>query len=81
MRTINLEFIKSSRIKHHIPLQEMAVELGFKNASTYLKYENGTYTFKANHLPLLASKLDCDINSLFLTKMFLNKKHKHILHN
>ncbi|WP_408008248.1 helix-turn-helix domain-containing protein [Pseudalkalibacillus sp. A8] len=84
MKRINLEFIKSERIKHNIPLKEMAIELGFKNASTYLKYENGTYSFKADHLPLLATKLGCDINSLFFnhsvskTEIFFKNLNKTI---
>ncbi|KRI37826.1 hypothetical protein APC20_15415 [Acinetobacter baumannii] len=51
-------------------LQEMAEELGFKNASTYLKYETGEYLFKANHLPLLSKKLKCTINQLFFEEEF-----------
>lgn len=45
--------------------QEMAETLGFKTASTYLKYENGDYKFKANMLPILAKKMNCKINDFF----------------
>ncbi|AQS55627.1 helix-turn-helix domain-containing protein [Novibacillus thermophilus] len=62
---INLVFVKNKRQKLGITLQEMAFELGFKNASTYRKYENGDYSFKANHLPILAKKLNCQINDFF----------------
>ncbi|WP_141536514.1 helix-turn-helix transcriptional regulator [Bacillus cereus] len=47
-------------------LLELALVLGFKNASTYMKYEKGNYTFKADQLPLLAKALDCTIEELFL---------------
>ena len=43
----------------------MSTALGFKNASTYLKYENGDYTFKANMLPILAEKFNCKIDDFF----------------
>jgi len=49
-----------------LTLQEMAESLGFKNASTYLKYEKGSYDFKANHLPVLAKKLKCGLHDLFI---------------
>ncbi|MDF1511929.1 helix-turn-helix transcriptional regulator, partial [Robertmurraya sp. DFI.2.37] len=54
MQTLDLEYIKNRRESLDISLQVMAESLGFKNASTYLKYENGTYTFKADQLPILA---------------------------
>jgi transcriptional regulator with XRE-family HTH domain len=65
MKTLNLEYIKQRRLTFEISLQEMANKLGFKNASTYMKYENGTYSFKADHLPLLAKVLKCNINDFF----------------
>jgi transcriptional regulator with XRE-family HTH domain len=62
---VNLEFIARRRLETGITLQDMAESLGFKNASTYLKYEKGEYDFKANHLPVLARKLKCDLRDLF----------------
>ncbi|HBM3498194.1 TPA: helix-turn-helix transcriptional regulator, partial [Listeria innocua] len=38
-------------------------------ASTYYKYENGSYSFKAEMLPKLASALDCDIENFFEEKL------------
>jgi hypothetical protein len=43
----------------------MAETLGFKNASTYLKYEKGEYGFRAAHMPVLAKKLGCELRDLF----------------
>ncbi|WP_100406229.1 helix-turn-helix domain-containing protein [Bacillus solitudinis] len=71
MSEINLEFIRSKRCNREISMQRMAEKLGFKNASTYLKYENGEYSLKANHLPIIADILSCDINDLFLVKKLL----------
>lgn len=62
---LDLLFIKKRRKELNIPLQEMAEAIGFKNASTYLKYENGDYQFKADHVPILSSKLNCGINDLY----------------
>ncbi|WP_282154842.1 helix-turn-helix domain-containing protein [Cytobacillus gottheilii] len=65
-RMLNLNFIKDKRQELEISLQDMADKLGFKHASTYMKYEKGIYLFKANHLPLLANQLRCKtIEELF----------------
>lgn len=47
-------------------LQEAADSMNMKNASTYLKYENGTYSFKAEQLPLLAKMLKCSTENFFI---------------
>ncbi|MCY8663664.1 helix-turn-helix domain-containing protein [Bacillus haynesii] len=65
----NLKFIKTRRNSKQIKLQHMANALGFKNASTYMKYENGEYAFKANHLPVLAAELECEISDFFNEKI------------
>lgn len=62
---VNLDFIKQERLKLGLSLKDLAEVLGFKNASTYMKYEEGSYSFKANHLPILASKLNCTIENFF----------------
>jgi transcriptional regulator with XRE-family HTH domain len=69
MQSLNLDFIKNRRQILEISLQEMAEELGFKNASTYLKYETGTYSFKADQLPVLAKVLKCTILNFFDQKI------------
>ncbi|MBO1005646.1 helix-turn-helix domain-containing protein [Pseudogracilibacillus auburnensis] len=61
----NLSFIKNRREELSLTNQEMAEKLGYKNGSTYLKYENGTYLFKADTLPDLALALDCEIKDFF----------------
>ncbi|MBW8350735.1 helix-turn-helix transcriptional regulator [Bacillus sp. IITD106] len=61
----NLSFIKKRRTELDIPMQQMAIYLGFKNASTYLKYERGDYSFKAEQLPTLAKVLKCDVSDFF----------------
>lgn len=71
MERINLEFIAQRRMEIGITLKEMAVSLGFKNASTYHKYEKGEYDFKANHLPVLARKLKCQLRDLFICHYLL----------
>lgn len=66
MDRIDLPFIAKRRIERGLTLQDMAESLGFKNASTYLKYEKGEYDFKANHLPVLAKKLRCGLHDFFV---------------
>ncbi|MCQ6266346.1 helix-turn-helix domain-containing protein [Fictibacillus sp. WQ 8-8] len=70
MKSIDLAFIKARRIEQKITMQHMAVILGFKNASTYMKYEKGDYYLKAVHLPLIAKELHCDLASLFFENNF-----------
>lgn len=65
MQKINYNFIRERRIKLNLSLQNVAEELGFKNASTYFKYENGDYSFKADMLPKLSKVLECDIKNFF----------------
>ncbi|PFF75840.1 transcriptional regulator [Bacillus cereus] len=71
MEKLNLDFIQNRRLELEITLLELARVLGFKNASTYMKYEKGNYTFKANHLPVIAKVLDCKIEDLFLSENLL----------
>lgn len=65
MRTFNLDFIKQRRMELNLTLQATAEAMEMKNASTYLKYENGTYSFKAEQLPLLAYVLQCNVENFF----------------
>ena len=62
---MNLDFIKERRLELGISQQKMAELLGFKNDSTYLKYEKGIYSFKAEMLPNLAKVLNCSMEKFF----------------
>lgn len=66
MLTFNLEFIKERRQELNLTLQATADALEMKNASTYMKYENGTYSFKAEQLPFLADVLQCEVKNFFI---------------
>ncbi|MCE4147421.1 MULTISPECIES: helix-turn-helix domain-containing protein [Bacillus] len=61
----DLAFIKKRRIELDLSLQMLANALGFKDASTYLKYERGEYSFKARQLPSLAKILECRVTDFF----------------
>ncbi|SDX75203.1 helix-turn-helix domain-containing protein [Tepidimicrobium xylanilyticum] len=65
MTQLNLDYIKKKRLEMNLSLQDVANKLGFKNASTYLKYENGDYSFKADMLPKLAELYKCKIEDFF----------------
>ena len=65
MSKLDLQYIRERRNKLELSQQEVAGLLGFKNASTYLKYENGDYAFKADMLPVLAGILNCKIENFF----------------
>ncbi|GEM05621.1 hypothetical protein HMI01_26090 [Halolactibacillus miurensis] len=66
MKELNLEYIRSRRNQLGLSQLKMAETLGFKNSSTYLKYERGIYSFKAEQLPILANILNCDISDFFI---------------
>lgn len=79
---LNLEFVADRRAKLNIPMQEMAAKLGFKNASTYLKYERGNYRFRADQLPDLADALRCTIEDFFtqnVAKSTKKDKEKEVI--
>ncbi|EJE1923341.1 helix-turn-helix transcriptional regulator, partial [Listeria monocytogenes] len=40
---IDLKYIREKRESLGFSQKDMAIKLGFKNASTYLKYETGEY--------------------------------------
>ena len=65
MQIFDLNFIKSRRRELGISLTTMTQELGFKNPSTYWKYENGKHKFKAETIPLLAKILKCEPQNFF----------------
>ncbi|MGG3798022.1 helix-turn-helix transcriptional regulator [Metabacillus fastidiosus] len=69
MKSFNLNYIKQRRNVLELTLQDMADSMGFKNASTYMKYENGDYAFKAEHLPILSKTLKCKITDFFTQKV------------
>lgn len=77
MEGLNLEYIARRRLELTITLQDMAQALGFKNASTYMKYEKGEYAFKANHLPILARMLHCHAEDLFFEGSFAKLAKLH----
>ncbi|MEO3947672.1 helix-turn-helix transcriptional regulator [Gorillibacterium sp. CAU 1737] len=68
MNTVDLEKIRARRKEMRISQQEMAELLGFKNASTYCKYEKGLYKFDANHIPIVAEKLKFKVKDIFFDK-------------
>jgi transcriptional regulator with XRE-family HTH domain len=70
LESINLNYIRARRNHFKITQQHMAGVLGFKHASTYLKYERGEYRFKAIHLPVIAKELNCEITHLFFETRF-----------
>lgn len=63
--TFNLGYIKQRRQELNLTLKDAASAMEMKNASTYMKYENGTYLFKADQLPLLADVLKCGTEKFF----------------
>lgn len=61
----NLAYIAKRRKEQRVTQQEMAKKLGFRQASTYSKYENGDYKIKAEMLPQIADILRCQVTNFF----------------
>lgn len=62
---IDLDFIKNRRIELGLSITEMAKSLGFKDGSSYWRYEKGEYKLKAYMLPKIAEILNCNIENFF----------------
>lgn len=77
-QSLNLKLIRQKRKDKHITLQEMAEVMGLKNASTYMKYEKGEYSFRAEHLPLLAKTFGCTIQDLFFENSLAKTANTHV---
>jgi transcriptional regulator with XRE-family HTH domain len=65
VKVLNLDYIKNRRQELGLTLNDMASAFGFRSPSTYLKYEQGEYAFKANHLPILANLLRSEIGEFY----------------
>lgn len=65
MSVFDLKYISKRRKDKKITQQEMAFMLGFRQASTYSKYESGDYKIKAEMLPQLADILGCRVENFF----------------
>lgn len=61
---MNYQKLKQLRIDKKISLQEMANTLGMKTAGGYKRIETGENKLKAEHLPLIANKLQIDVKEL-----------------
>lgn len=66
MQELNLNYIMKRRKELGISQLEMAERLGFKTSSSYLRYEKGIYSFKAEQLPVMAKTLNCKITDFFI---------------
>jgi len=79
MQHLNLKYIRERRLQLGITQQEAAEKLGFKRASTYLKYESGIYELKAKQLPLLSKLLNCKITNFFDKNVSVLETSKKII--
>lgn len=65
---IDCNFMRKRRLELEYTQTYMAFCLGYKQSSSYYKYENGDQDLRAVHLPILAQLLECDIDTLFKKK-------------
>lgn len=67
---LDLNNIKQLRKQKKISLEEMAIYLGYKTATGYFYAESGRCKFKPNHIPMIAEKLEVEMESLFSSLPF-----------
>lgn len=65
MKRINTAVVQEKMTKKKITLKEMAEILGYKHASSCLKYLRGESQFKAYHVPVLMQTLELTFEELF----------------
>jgi transcriptional regulator with XRE-family HTH domain len=65
MPVFNLAYITERRKALGLSNQEIARQMGYKDPSTWWKYENGDYKINAEKLPLLAKILRCSIKKFY----------------
>lgn len=62
---IDCDFIRERRLELEYTQTYIAFCLGYRNASSYYKSENGDQALRAKDLPIIAQLLKCDINDLY----------------
>lgn len=70
MKQVNLEKIKEKMELKKVTQQELAIALGYKDASTVHKLLKGEYQFRAVHVPVLMEMLDLTLKDLFFDNDF-----------
>lgn len=70
---LNSNKLRQLRVDRKIPLKDVADSLGLKTPGGYLRIEKGENNLKAEHLPLLATIFNLDLNELVQEIFFTNK--------
>lgn len=69
MSELNLEYIKKRRLELGLSQADISEMVGMNGKASYSRYENGIYSFNANHVPLLAKALKTSISNLYTPKV------------
>lgn len=69
----NSKKLRELRLNRNIPLKDIAVALGLQTPGGYLRIETGENKLKAEHLPLLASIFNLDLNE-FVSEIFFENR-------
>lgn len=65
-RELNLDLIRSQRLKLGFSNEEMAKSLGLASSDKYFRREHGVYKFQASELPALSKKLEIPLEKFFV---------------
>ncbi len=75
---VNIDLIRSTRIKNGVSMEEMSSLLGYEAANTYFRKEKGDRKFNVEDIVKISSVLEIPIQKLFFEKVVTEKVIKRV---
>lgn len=79
-KVVNVELIKSVRLKKGISTEQMAKMMGYKGNNAYFRKENGDRKFSVEDIMKVSKILEIPIQDIFFDKRITEKvNNKHAI--
>lgn len=79
-KVVNVELIKSVRLKKGISTERMAKMMGYKGSNAYFRKENGDRKFSVEDIMKVSMILEIPIQDIFFDKKITEKvNNKHAI--
>ena len=79
-KVVNIELIKSVRLKKGISTEQMAKKMGYKGGNAYFRKENGDRKFSVEDIMKVSMILEIPIQDIFFENKITEKvKDKHAI--
>lgn len=79
-KVVNIELIKSVRLKKGISTEQMAKLMGYKGSNAYFRKENGDRKFSVEDIMKVSMILEIPIQDIFFENKITEKvKDKHAI--